>query len=65
LDWLWVVLCETVSDWLEVTECMVESATPLLLDTPSADPQLALPPTLADTPTPAGAMLPPNPPFTP
>ena len=65
LDWLWVVLCETVSAWLAVTECMEESADPLLEVTPSEDPQLAFPPTLAETPTPAGAMLPPTPPFTP
>ena len=56
---------ETVSDWLEVTECMLESDEPLLLMTPSDEPQLAFPPTLADKPTPAGAMLPPIPPLTP
>ncbi len=65
LDWLWVIPWETVSELLEVTECMVESAEPLLEVTPSDEPQLALPPTLADSPIPAGARLPPTPPFTP
>jgi hypothetical protein len=64
-DWLWVVPSETVSDWLEVWACMEESAEPLLAVTPSDEPQLALPPTLADKPTPAGAMLPPTLPFIP
>ena len=36
------------------------SALPLLEVTPSELPQLAFPPTLADSPTPAGAMLPPE-----
>jgi hypothetical protein len=65
LPWLCPMALDWVNDSLAVSECMVESDTPLLEVMPSEDPQPAFAPTFADNPTPAGAMLPPTEPVTP